>query len=274
MRKHERKHLPFSLILLTLICAALLSGCGDSNMFESLADDTTTEAQVSNAVDALNSGDYNAAVAILEGMDTTDPEIKKYLASAYIGSTGFDTLKLIETMGDDVQNQTSTDGGVFTTVNELLGFENGVVDLETLGTKIETAQKALDLLVPAGVDTATLSDEAKFQAGLYAAVEVLYVTERILEGNDPLLLTNTEIGNLVTQNFAADATILSDLLALVVMASDTLIGEFTDPSVSNDVQQSLDEFLVEIGYLDNIVDRNIVGITSDKLSTYITNQAN
>ena len=267
------------LLVVGSICLLTLSGCGDTNVFDGLSDDATPQAQISTAVDSINSGDYAAAAAILETLDTTDPEVKKYLASAYIGMTGFDTLKLVEAMGDDIQNQSTTDGGVFSTVNELLGFENGQIDPAELQTKIDTAAKALDLLAPVGVDPATLSEEQKFQAGLYGAVEALYITEKILEGNDPLVLTDPTyagtdtISGLVTQNFAANQDDLNRSLDLVVMASDALIAELTDPSQTNDVQQSLDEFLVDVGYFDNATDRNVVGVTSDKLATYIENQS-
>ncbi len=280
MYKHARKSLLNPMLLIGIICLTLLPGCGDSNMFESLADDQTSEAQVSTALDSINSGDYNSAITILEGMDTTDPEVKKYLASAYIGSTGFDTLKLIETMGKDADDDTSsTDGGIFSTVNDLLDFEGGVIDTDSLASKIETADKALKLLVPDMSDLDSLSDQDKFQAGLYASVQTIYVLENILEGNDPEALTDPSytgtdtIEDLVTQNFLANKDDLTRSLDLVVMASDSLIDEFADPADTNDVQESLDEFLVEIGYLDNEIDRNVVAITSDKLSSYITDQS-
>jgi hypothetical protein len=268
MNRPERKFLFNPIFLAGIICLFLLSGCGDSNMFESLADDDTSDAQISMALDAINSDNYDAAIAILEGLDTSDPEVKKYLASAYIGSTGFDTLKLIETMGEDADNDlSSTDGGIFKTVNELLGFQDGTIDLDILDSKIETAAKALELLAPTGTEIGSLSDEDQFQAGLYAAVQTIYVAERILEGQDPQNLDSGTINTLVTENFDANADTLERSLDLVVAAKESLVDNLSpDPTETNDVKDALDEFLTEIGYDDE-------ALSSTEFATYITNQS-
>jgi len=249
------------------IACLLLFGCGDTNLFKSVADDKSSDAKISAALEDINRGNYAAAIAALEQMDPNDPQVKKYLASAYIGATGFDTLKLIETAGNQADGTTNfSDGGIFTTVNDLLNLGNGTAEenMALLTKNIETAKKALDLLAPSTSDITSLSEEAQFQAGLYAAVQTIYITEFILEGQDPATLNETEITTRVNTNFAANSADLERSLSLVVAGRDTLIKNLADPSESNDLQDSLDEFLRDIGYDDN-------ELTASELSAYVIN---
>ena len=273
MNRPERIFLLSPIFLIGIICLSLLSGCGDSNMFESMADDNTPEAQVSTALEAINTGDYSAAIAILKAQNLSnpnDPEVKKYLASAYMGSTGFDALMLIETMGNDAESDTYSDGGIFTTVNDLLNLDLGTPaeNVVTLDANIAAATQALDLLAPEGTVISTLSDEDQFQAGLYGAVNTIYISEKTLDGEEPKNLTPDEITTRVDSNFEASDDDLMRSLDLVVAAQDSLAANLdSDPADSNDVEEGLDEFLIEVGYADGI-------LTSAEFAAYLINQSN
>jgi hypothetical protein len=91
-----------------LIIAILFAfyGC-DSNMLESIADDSSDAADIEEATIALNDGDYDEAISLLEGkFDPASPdlEVGRILASAYMGKAGIDLTYIIENSdsgGDD-----------------------------------------------------------------------------------------------------------------------------------------------------------------------------
>jgi len=191
----------------------LLWGCGGSNLFEGMSDDDTREAQLDKSLEAIDDGDYEKAVALLEPLYEGNPnnsEIKRYLASAYVGTTDFDTLELISEISEDAGNDgdDGDDGGtgdvetdkkddLYGYIRDIFADERGyVVELQS---KIATVQKAIALLLQAESSgakmlgeatrlgsTATVedfvgvADEHLSQAGLYAAIEMVLITIEIL----------------------------------------------------------------------------------------------
>lgn len=105
--------LPFILA----VCLGL-AGC-DSNLFESLSDDSSDAAAIESARMALDEGRYQVAIDLLEpGYDSSspNPDLARILASAYMGKAGVDLTYLIENSGDD-------DSGSFDTIAAALSLE-------------------------------------------------------------------------------------------------------------------------------------------------------
>jgi len=97
-----------SIVLLFLF--AFLVGCGDSNVFESLGDDSSREAKTEAALMAMDDGDYNSALSILLALNDSNPgdaRLLQYLASAYSGLAGLDTLNLLKVI--DKLDESGTD---------------------------------------------------------------------------------------------------------------------------------------------------------------------
>lgn len=91
------------------------SGCGGKSVFESMADDDTTEAKIEKARIALDKGEYAVAIETLEefcGTDftapTCDPEIVSLYASGFAGRAGLDLFDLISEAADQPASSSSS----------------------------------------------------------------------------------------------------------------------------------------------------------------------
>lgn len=85
-------------LYLVLILFLSLGGC-DSNVFDSVSDDSSDAADIEAAHMALDDGNYQEAIDILEpGYDRADPEPEaaRILASAYMGKAGIDLTYILE----------------------------------------------------------------------------------------------------------------------------------------------------------------------------------
>ena len=103
-----------------LIFAILLAlyGC-NSNLLDSLADDSSEAAKIEAAQIALNDGDYDEVISLIgDDYDPSAPDsqVARILASAYMGKAGIDLTYLIE-------NADSTDGDSFDAIAAALSIE-------------------------------------------------------------------------------------------------------------------------------------------------------
>lgn len=140
----------------------LLAGCG-SNMLEFASDKNSTAAVKENAQILIDSGDYGAAIALLESfcpnLQCATEEDAKQLAAAYMGEAGLDVLDLIKNA--ETSADTNSDGSDFTLISTLLPTVN-----TANFTNIDNAVQLL-------ANTSDRSDEAELQlaiANLTAAV--------------------------------------------------------------------------------------------------------
>jgi predicted small secreted protein len=81
--------------VLLLSCAAALPGC---NAFDGLGDDGSREARLEEARIAMDHGQYDAAVGMLESLLSSNPGdagIERTLAAAYAGRSGLDLLAIV-----------------------------------------------------------------------------------------------------------------------------------------------------------------------------------
>ncbi len=248
--------------LIVLALALALSGCGDSNVFSSMADDSSSAAKTQQGLDALNSEDYSEAITTFEALNNQnpdDPEIIKYLASAYVGSTGFDVLDLVNILAEADESGSNDDRDMFETIGDLFdGDQDGIIS--DLGTKIDMVNQAIDLLAPAGIP----SQEAEFQAGLYSAVQAVLVTSSILDGANIDTVSDSDVDSLVPANFNGNSEILDPAtglpltngqllnksLAVATQTKDSLLEGLADGEDRNNLGEDFDEFLSDIGYVD------------------------
>ncbi|HLG23115.1 MAG TPA: hypothetical protein VI382_09885, partial [Candidatus Manganitrophaceae bacterium] len=85
------------------LLACFLGGCGDSNFFESLADDNSLEARREKAQQALDKGDCDTAVALFTDIQQGDPtnvDRRLDLSAAYLCRAGFSVPGLIRVAAD------------------------------------------------------------------------------------------------------------------------------------------------------------------------------
>jgi hypothetical protein len=103
-----------------LIFIILLAFCGcDSNLLDSLADDSSEAATIEAAQIALNDGNYDEVISLIgDDYDPSAPDsqVARILASAYMGKAGIDLTYLIE-------NADSTDGDSFDAIAAALSIE-------------------------------------------------------------------------------------------------------------------------------------------------------
>lgn len=104
-----------------LIALTILTGCG-SNMLEFAADKNSEAAKREAAQILIDSGDYDAALAVLSStcpdFTCTSADDAQQLAAAYMGAAGLDVLDLIQSA--DENSGSSSDGTDFTAISELL----------------------------------------------------------------------------------------------------------------------------------------------------------
>jgi len=248
-------------LMIFIFLGLSLSGCGDSNVFSSMSDDNTQEARLDKSLESINSGDYQTAITTLEALNSdypNDPDVERYLASAYVGQAGFDTLDLFEILSED--DEGGEDQEMFDTIGELFGAdENGMIP--ALDDKIADVDNALNLLAPTG----TADEDSIFQAGLYGAVQTVLLAVDILDGasmDSIKAMSDPEISDKVTANFDSRQSELIKSLGLLADTADDLTEKANGES--NDLAEEMDQLLSEIGY-----DRVNKDLTALALTTYL-----
>lgn len=279
-------------VLTALVLA--VAGCGDSNVFSGASsDDSSAAARRETGVQALNDGEWQEAIEIFTDLyhpDRPDPDVAKYLASAYVGKAGFNTLKLVEDIAVAQKNESADDQSViYDSVTHLFDRDGdgtiSSVDLSGEGGKIDLLRQAISYLVAdygrAGRAAAEgalpgPTDDERFQAGLYAAVHaVLSVVAQLDDPRQPgtLLLTLGELrtqAEAVVPHVTAPAS-LSEDLSLVEGAKNVLIGGLTGGGENvdeNDVAAQLDRFLRDIGYLEG-EPGGVTPVTDEELRNFL-----
>ena len=104
-----------------IVALAILTGCG-SNMLEFAADKDSDAAKKEAAQILIDSGDYDAAIAVLASacpnFTCASAEDAGQLAAAYMGAAGLDVLDLIKSA--DENSDSVANGTDFTIIAELL----------------------------------------------------------------------------------------------------------------------------------------------------------
>ncbi len=222
-----------------------LAGCGDSNVFEGLSDSSGEEARLERAVQAINEEDWQQAIELLEAMDPTDPEVRKYLASAYVGYAGFDTLRLVN-LAIDAQDRGQSI--LYDSVVGLFdGDGDGVVSSDELRAKETYLGYAVSVLAPDGVPLGD-SDSEVLQTGIYAAVHAVVLVGGVLDGDD---VSGDAVAGLGEAEVAARITDAAFAGIAAPLETDLgLVGGAVARVVDNALTDDFGQFLAEIGYAD------------------------
>lgn len=264
------------LLALTAALALFAAACGDSNVFDIFADDSSSQAIKDKCEEALDSGNNNAAIeACLDAIADApnDLDTKVNLAAAYAGSAGLDYIELVQAI-DDAQ-QAANNGVTSSFYDVAVDMFGTLVDDQgqpytDLQGKSDNFEKALDVLAPKdenGVRNAEgLDNDAVVQAGIYAAAQVVTLISEITGVNDISPEGLKAHGNFTADelNYNADVadTVKNDL-TLLLEAETVLANSLT--AADNDLANDLDTFLTQIGFKD---DKNV---TAEEMASYLNN---
>jgi hypothetical protein len=293
-----------------LIIAILFAfyGC-DSNMLESIADDSSDAADIEEATIALNDGDYDEAISLLEGkFDPASPdlEVGRILASAYMGKAGIDLTYIIENSdsgGDDSFDSIASALSVeVTSQAQAASFVQAKAESSTdprfivlltmydLLTNLENAQAILLALVDYYTgNNLTVQDDDVVQMGMASALHFImkigYCVGDFMDYNAPInkyayreVFPQDEawltlLGNLATYMDSHSEIILSlqEDLANVYAAVLVLI---TNNGADDDVADEFNDFMRELlGLSDSAGQAEILSAIDDfdgsRLAEYI-----
>ena len=224
------------LLVAGCVGASVVAGCGDSNLFEGLANDGTTQATVEAARIDIDNGNYTAAIAALEALcgtnlsaPTCDAQTVALLASAYSGRAGLDVLDLI-------REATTTPSGVtgsFSTFSSLLPTltESNKQDMHSAVTLLSgltsrtpnqnlqmAVVAAADLIITVGVDLTSGFDAT---TGVPTVSPTLAAVQQAETDNQ----TVTQVTNdllLVTQGVTGSGLVGEDLTNDITQIEDAL----------------------------------------------------
>jgi hypothetical protein len=238
---------------------ALLVGCGDANIFS--GDDSTPQAKLDRAVMSLDSGDWDNSIYLLEQLDQNDPEVQKYLASAYVGKAGFDTLKMIQIFAEHEEGGGSGEilfDAVLSIFAEKGLIHNSRDKTENLARAIDILEdRAEDALAQAGSPSDRARNARLVQRGTYAAVQTVLMIVQLLDDSNPIdkgLLTGMSdqaIEDQVTLiKFNVAQQSLETNLRIINSAVAALSGE------KNEIKAQFAKFLTKIGFDDKLLTRN------------------
>lgn len=250
-----------------IICLVAI-GCGDTNVFEGMADENSKEARTEEALMAMDDGNYDKAISILSSLVNSHPNddtLMQYLSSAYAGSAGLDTLDMLKVIGvlDDAD-----DSGSIDMIGLVLGDSNGVLTSEEVNDKLDQITTAIDIMNGIG----TLNDDQEIQLGVLSVTHLSLTLASIIiedQGEDEITLTEEGINALYEGTPADFSDVDSQTLALDDIDQDlanitTAIDEIealTDED--NDLAQDFEDFTEAInpgggpisqGDLENYID--------------------
>lgn len=246
--------------MLTLVAA----GCGDSNLFEGLSDESGYEADKEAGLRAMRDRNWPEAVRVFKQLydaGNQTPEVKKYLAGAYAGSAGFDALSLVEAIADAQE-----DGGesvIYDSVTRMLAGDDGFLSADDLALKRSLLTEAVSLYDPGykaartaaranGVDTAGLTETEIFQSGLYAAVHAILSVAEQLRVDSRRILTLPELakvpGAIVGMELPPELNRDLDWVERAKLSLIRRLGTDAEDDDDNDIAAEFDGFLADLGY--------------------------
>lgn len=273
----------------------LFQGCGDTNMFEGMSDDSGEAARMEELRKNLNSGNFDRVIATLENKANLTDQERRYLASAYVGKAGFDTLKLLEEIAK--KDESGNDVDVYDIIAGIFGES---MDEGQLTSKVYLIGKALAVLGAPNMNSRsryrsesfTTSDDIRLQRGIYAAIHaILNISLKISQNYDlgpviPLTIREMKTALEAHQppitviNLATVPSGLNNDLWLVkdgleALSGSSLIGpsEIKDNN-KNDIQREFSKFLDDLGFFQSDTtadppDPEIGSVTANELSNYL-----
>ncbi|HLF85549.1 MAG TPA: hypothetical protein VI584_00545 [Nitrospiria bacterium] len=184
-----------TLFISAILLGLVFMGCGDSNIFDSMADDSTSEAKLEEGQIALDTGDYTKAIDIFSdlcGLDPADPASNldnrtcdnstvSLLASAYMGRSGLDLIALIDA---------AANSGQTTQVTLANAAETGQTEDQQSFTQFSTLfldpnsneadmQNAVAIL--AGIDISSADEDQSLLLAVAAAADTIMIIRDTIE---------------------------------------------------------------------------------------------
>jgi len=250
-----------------------LAGC-EGNMFEGLADDSSYEARLEEAMIALDDQDYAKAKSILTELNAdypNDPTILQYLSNASAGLAGIDTFNILETIEEINEDPNA---GSIDMIGKTLGDSDGALANDEIKDKIDNIDDAIDTLEAISNPT----DDQIVQLGLLSLTRaILTIADMVADdtGSEKITLTEDGIGNFypgaTMPDFADELEdeegnkrldILSkdlDNIAKAIEAIKNISGQDSD----NDLSENFGDFS------DEIDTDGVDGISTEDLENFI-----
>ena len=276
-------------------------GC-DSNMLDSLADDSSEAATIEAAQIALNDGDYDEVISLIgDDYDPSAPDsqIARILASAYMGKAGIDLTYLIE-------NADSTDDDSFDAIAAALSIEItpqaqpssfvqaspeaeassdpryiALTSIEDLLLNLQTAQNILETLVDYYTDD-NLSPENNdiVQLGMASALHFImkigHCTGEVVVSNAPInkyayreIFPPEDFISLLDDletYIDDDPQIITSLITDLRNVSSALTVLIATIGMDEDIADEFNDFLREILGLDENADETALSTAITGLS--------
>ncbi|BCS95890.1 hypothetical protein DSLASN_15220 [Desulfoluna limicola] len=227
---------------LVLVCVLLLTvlsvGCDD---------DESLESKLEEAKIAVDDGDYNRAVAILEGM--SGKEALDVLSSAYAGLVGVDTFKILIQAGDGDSGESK---GSIDLIGKIIGTSgDGSLTCETVWLKSSLMDQAVTALIASAGGSTALDENGQAKLGIYGFTDFLLVTGEILcfnysDDNAQFTVTLTEAGVSALDDDFTGITVTSDQLDRMSVNMGYVKQGALALGSNNDLAEELDAFLLEI----------------------------
>ena len=156
-----------------------LAGCSSDSVLQGIADDESRAALIEEAAIALDAGDYDTALRLLDPLyneASPDPEVARIISSAYVGKAGIDMLNLIETADNPSYSNFDYPSSAFTPLRGPRYISGQTID--DFIASLEKAREPLIALVDHGLSS--LDDEVRL--GIISAVHLmLTVGNRVAE---------------------------------------------------------------------------------------------
>lgn len=268
-------HFFLMLFVCSTVIFSVMTGCDD---------DSSNQAKLYDAEQALDSGNWAKAIAILESLGDSE-QVFQYLGNAYTGQVGVNTFDLLDTISDSDNDDGSIDmiGTLIGDANNVLSCTDTSIELTSIAGKLASVDEAIYNVnqIVNSLDISLDTDQT-VQLGITSITRtVLIIAKMICEqttGDTDIILTkawiNANKGDFLP--FTASATWTSTYSAKINEDITNIINAGTAVTGGNDIKDDLVAFKEEI---DNgrdssgvLVESNIDGtIDIDELNYYLDN---
>lgn len=238
-----------ALTLLWVSLGAVLWSCGDQNALSRLdAGDSTTEAEVARAVEEINERRWDAAIERLLPLDQGQYEVRKYLASAYMGRAGFDAFEWLLRVLAQGASRTGR-SALYEAVIQIVGDPDGdgQVTGKELQGRVGDTVLAVRVLAPADRVRSAVRDEV-FQGGMYAAINLALIIGGLFQDLDA-----SPMGIARLSEAELEAALDLELILAVaeqVAIDAVLIADLARSFPEHEVEIELSTWLEELGLTD------------------------
>ncbi|HDP26135.1 MAG TPA: hypothetical protein ENN34_11925 [Deltaproteobacteria bacterium] len=147
-----------------------LAGCSSDSVLQGIADDESRAALIEEAAIALDAGDYDTALRLLDPLyseASPDPEVVRIISSAYAGKVGIDILNLAITADDSSYSNFDFLSSAFT-LSQGARYISG----QNIDARIASLEKAREPLI-ALVDHGLASYDDAVRLGLISSAHLI-----------------------------------------------------------------------------------------------------